>query len=113
MLTSSHYDCRAVASPTEALEILRSGKEVDLVLCGVIESLEDKLIESVAERFPDVPVVATGGQPVALFLQALHKGAYDFLPKPFGREQLLVVIDRALEYRRLKLENRAYARLLT
>jgi DNA-binding NtrC family response regulator len=43
-----------------------------------------------------------------LFLTALQKGAYDFIIKPFEREHLLAVVGRALEYRRLKLENRTY-----
>jgi putative nucleotidyltransferase with HDIG domain len=38
----------------------------------------------------------------------LRNGAYDYLLKPFEREQLLATVRRALENRRLKLENRAY-----
>jgi len=41
-------------------------------------------------------------------LQALRHGAYDYLPKPFEREQLLATVRRALENRRLKRENDAY-----
>ena len=37
-----------------------------------------------------------------------RNGAYDYLLKPFEREQLLATVRRALENRRLKLENRAY-----
>jgi DNA-binding NtrC family response regulator len=32
-------------------------------------------------------------------------GAYDFVLRPFEREQLIFAVKRALEYRRLKLEN--------
>lgn len=45
---------------------------------------------------------------MSLFTVALQYGAYDYLLKPFEREQLLNVVSRALEYRRLKLENRAF-----
>jgi len=41
-------------------------------------------------------------------LAAIRNGAYDYLLKPFEREQLLAIVRRALEHRRLKLENRAY-----
>jgi DNA-binding NtrC family response regulator len=38
---------------------------------------------------------------------------YDYLNKPFEREQLELKSHRALEYRRLRLENRAYGRFAT
>ncbi|MGC1450444.1 MAG: HD domain-containing phosphohydrolase, partial [Candidatus Sulfotelmatobacter sp.] len=39
---------------------------------------------------------------------AIRNGAYDYLLKPFEREQLLNTVSRALENRRLKVENRTY-----
>ena len=39
-------------------------------------------------------------------LAAIRNGAYDYLLKPFEREQLLNAVGRALENRRLKMENR-------
>src|SRR4029077_20794568 len=39
---------------------------------------------------------------------AIRNGAYDYLLKPFEREQLLATVSRALENRRLKIENRTY-----
>ena len=42
---------------------------------------------------------------------AIRNGAYDYLLQPFEEEQLLVIVRRALEYRRLKLENRALQNL--
>ena len=110
MLTLAHYECRTVASPKEVLDILRSGEEFELLFCGLLESLEEKLFERMAEEFPDVPVVvASACHDISLFLPALRKGAYDYLQKPFERSQLLFCLRRALEYRRLKLENRAYS----
>jgi DNA-binding NtrC family response regulator len=106
MLTSAGYECRWATSPTEAWDILRSEEAVELLLCKVMESLEDGLIERVVERFPDIPVVVWGARPIPMFLEAIRKGAYDYLPLPFEREQLLVIVRRALEFRHLKLENR-------
>jgi len=108
MLAADDYKCQQAASPKEALDILNSGEESHLLLCNLSESLETGLIERVTERFPDIPVVMTGAQPISLFLRALRMGAYDYLAVPFERELLLVVVRRAIEYRRLKLENRAY-----
>jgi response regulator RpfG family c-di-GMP phosphodiesterase len=52
-------------------------------------------------------VVVTATQNIGAVLADVRKGAYDYLLKPFAREQLLATVRRALEYRRLKLENRA------
>jgi len=45
---------------------------------------------------------------ISVALAAIRNGAYDYLLKPFEREQLLATVRRALENRRLKQENRAY-----
>jgi DNA-binding NtrC family response regulator len=79
-----------------------------LLLCGVMESSEDGLVERMTKQFPDIPVlVLSGCEEFSIFSPALRLGAYDYLVKPFEREQLLAVVRRALEYRHLKLENRA------
>ena len=108
LLTSAGYECRGATSPAEAWDILSSGEAVGLLLCKVVESLENKLIERVVERFPDIPVVVWGARPIPTFMLALRMGAYDYLSLPFERDQLLVIVRRALECRRLRLENREY-----
>ena len=49
-------------------------------------------------------VVITGYATVDSAVEAMKKGAYDFLPKPFSPDQLRLVVNRALEKRRLELE---------
>jgi len=67
------------------------------------------LLERTKEKYPDMPVVmVTAVHDISVALQAIRNGAYDYLLKPFEREQLLNTVRRALENRRLKLENRAY-----
>lgn len=54
---------------------------------------------------PDLPVIMiTGHGDVTLAVEAMRSGAYDFIPKPFSPEQLIEVVQRALEKRRLTLE---------
>jgi putative nucleotidyltransferase with HDIG domain len=53
-------------------------------------------------------VMVTAVHDISVALAAIRNGAYDYLLKPFEREQLLATVRRALENRRLKMENRAY-----
>ncbi|MGC8732659.1 MAG: sigma-54-dependent transcriptional regulator, partial [Halothiobacillaceae bacterium] len=56
---------------------------------------------------PELPVVLiTGHSDVAMAVQAMREGAYDFIPKPFTSATLTDVTRRALEKRRLVTENR-------
>jgi len=111
MLGGAQFQSRQAASGAEALSILESGEEFDLVLSDLMMAEMDgiALLERSKERFPDVPVVmVTAVHDLSVALQALRNGAYDYLLKPFEREQLLATVRRALEHRRLKRENDAY-----
>ncbi|AMK12774.1 MAG: sigma-54-dependent transcriptional regulator [Pseudodesulfovibrio sp.] len=56
---------------------------------------------------PHIPVVLfTGHGDIAMAVEAIQGGAYDFVEKPFDPEQIVETIKRALEKRRLVLENR-------
>src|ERR1700746_2810760 len=111
MLTTANYRCRQAASGMEALALLESGEEFELMLSDLMMANLDGigLLERTKERFPDMPVVmVTAVHDISVALTAIRNGAYDYLLKPFEREQLLASVRRALENRRLKLENRAY-----
>src|SRR5881396_390194 len=111
MLTSANFNCRQAASGMEALALLDSGEEFELMLSDLMMANLDGigLLEKTKERFPDMPVVmVTAVHDISVALAALRNGAYDYLLKPFEREQLLATVRRALENRRLKLENREY-----
>jgi response regulator RpfG family c-di-GMP phosphodiesterase len=111
MLGGAHFETRQAASGIEALAILESGEEFDLVLSDLMMAEMDgiALLERSKQRYPDMPLVmVTAVHDIQVALQALRKGAYDYLLKPFEREQLLASVRRALEHRRLKRENDAY-----
>jgi len=66
-----------------------------------------QLVERLAAVDPDLPVVMmTGHGDIAEAVEAMKRGAYDFLAKPFAAERLIETLHRALEKRTLVLENR-------
>jgi putative nucleotidyltransferase with HDIG domain len=110
-LASAHYHTRQAASGLEALALLESGEEFDLILSDLMMAEMDgiALLERAKEKFPDLPVVmVTAVYDISVALQAMRNGAYDYVLKPFEREQLLATVRRALENRRLKRENEEY-----
>jgi DNA-binding NtrC family response regulator len=79
----------------------------DLRLPGIDGS---SVVDAALERYPDIVViVVTGYGTVKDAVEAIKRGAADFVSKPFQIDELLLVLDAALEKRRLKSEN-AYLR---
>jgi putative nucleotidyltransferase with HDIG domain len=111
MLNQAGYHTRPAASGMEALELLDCGEDFDLILTDMMMPEMDgiALLERIKERFPDVPVVmVTAVHDISVALAAIRNGAYDYLLKPFEREQLLLMVRRAVENRSLKIENHNY-----
>ena len=111
MLSMAGYTCKQARSGMEALAILTSGEEFELMLSDLMMAELDGigLLERTKEKYPDMPVVmVTAVHDISVALAAIRNGAYDYLLKPFEREQLLNTVSRALENRRLKVENRTY-----
>jgi putative nucleotidyltransferase with HDIG domain len=68
-----------------------------------------KLLGELRLDDPDVPVImVTAMHDIAIALEAIRSGAYDYILKPFEKDQLHLSVRRALEHRRLVLENRTY-----
>lgn len=66
------------------------------------------LMRAALVRDPDLPVIlVTGHGDVDLAVQSMREGAYDFLEKPHAPARLIATLGRALDKRRLTLENRA------
>src|SRR5262249_52084490 len=79
----------------------------DLRLPGVDGSV---VVDAAVDRYPDiVAIVVTGYGTVKDAVEAIKRGAWDFVSKPFQIDELLHVLDAALEQRRLRSEN-AYLR---
>lgn len=65
------------------------------------------LMGRIREIDPDIPVILfTGHADVQLAVRAMREGAYDFVEKPFKAQHMVDVVTRAVDRRRLVLENR-------
>ena len=100
-----------VVSTTDPFEVegLLSTREFNLVITGLKMPLMDgiEVMEIVKRHDPDIPViVVTAFGTLEAAEEAVHQGAYDFITKPFRKEQILVAVDRALEWQRVIKENR-------
>jgi signal transduction histidine kinase len=92
----------------EGIGIARDAKPdialIDLKMPG-ISGME--IIEILSRDVPDtVLVMITGYATIVSAVEAIQKGTYDYLPKPFSPDQLRSVVRRAFEHRNLKIETR-------
>ncbi|MEP3430020.1 MAG: sigma-54 dependent transcriptional regulator [Roseibium sp.] len=107
-LELSGQDVYATGSPDDALE--RISREFYGVLVTDIRMPGTDgfaVMKRAFEIDPAMPVVLiTGHGDVPLAVEAMRAGAYDFMEKPFSVSRLASVVERALDKRRLVLENR-------
>jgi two-component system, NtrC family, C4-dicarboxylate transport response regulator DctD len=106
------FSVRAFSSGEQALRHLAADFD-GVVLSDVRMPHMDglKLFEHIRAIDADIPVILlTGHGDVLMAVQALKAGAYDFMTKPFPMDELVASLRRALQNRRLVLENRQLRR---
>ena len=102
------------SSGAEALAILEH-HQVDLIISDLIMPGMDgfELLRQVRERYAGIPtIVITAHGSVESAVEAMRRGAYDFLKKPSNPEQLQITIRRALDYLHVIRENEQIKGLL-
>jgi putative nucleotidyltransferase with HDIG domain len=110
LLEAQGYRCTACSNGRLALDSFR-GDTFDLVLSDIVMPEMDglKLLAELRAEEPDVPVImVTAMHDISIALEAIRAGAYDYILKPFEKDQLHLSVRRALEHRRLVIENRTY-----
>ncbi|MGC8763136.1 MAG: response regulator [Acidobacteriota bacterium] len=106
--SKTDHDVVTTNNPLE-LEELMARHTFSLVISDLKMLGRDGLevVQKVHELDATVPVVIiTAYGSLESAQEAIRKGAYDYITKPFRKEQVLIAIERALEWRRLILENR-------
>ena len=98
LLEQAGIDCRHVPDAPRALEALRA-RPVDVVITDLRMPGPSgvDLLEAIVERWPDIPVILlTAHGNVGVAVDAMKKGAADFLLKPFDREEILFTVRKHL-----------------
>jgi putative nucleotidyltransferase with HDIG domain len=110
LLEAQGFRCTTCANGRLGLEGFRKDT-FDLVLSDIVMPEMDglKLLAELRVDDPDVPVImVTAMHDISIALEAIRAGAYDYILKPFEKDQLYLSVRRALEHRKLVLENRTY-----
>jgi len=113
-LTSEGYAVQTAENGELAMEILDRGF-FDLALIDLNMPKVDgmTLLKFLVENHPDtVGIILTGYATIRNAVEAMKVGASDYLAKPVKMEEVLMVVQRAIEFRDLKRENIALKRQL-
>src|SRR5919106_4959536 len=115
LLTAAGYEVSGVPNATQATRALQR-QEFDLVLSDMKLGSESGLTVLQAARAlpsaPEVILITAFGTPAAA-VEAMRRGAYDYICKPFDNEELKLLVQKALEKRALRRENRQLRRSLS
>ena len=99
ILEYEKYQVELAENAKQAIELIR-GNEYDIILCDIKMPETDglELLPQLLEEHPDTPVVMISGHGnIDTAVEAIKKGAYDFIEKPLDLNRLLITIRNALD----------------
>jgi len=105
-LLSEKYDVFVAFNGKSALDMIIP-KEIELVISDLVMPEIDGigLLEKIKEKAPNIPVIILTGQgTVTNAVEALKKGASDFIEKPLQIDKLLVTIENIFKIRELSMK---------
>jgi DNA-binding NtrC family response regulator len=117
-LAEEGYETTAADNGAEALKLLKS-RDFDLLLSDLMMPGMDgiQLLRAALEIDPQlVGIITTGQGTISTAVEAMKVGAFDYVLKPFNLQTMLPILSRAMEVRRLRVENirlRGYVERLT
>lgn len=108
ILTSSGFNVVEADSVEQAILLLKTSM-IDIIFSdwklGTLSGID--LLNYCQKNMPDLGfVIATAYGTINHAVEALQKGADDYLPKPFKRQELLLTIDKALKAKNLRAQNK-------
>jgi DNA-binding NtrC family response regulator len=109
-LEDTGYQVVAASSGEQALRKMNE-QQIEVVLLDIgmpgISGME--VLQQISTKWPETCVImVTGLDDANTAVKALKLGAYDYITKPFNRDDVMLAIRRGLEKRRLEFENENY-----
>lgn len=112
-LTQEGYEVSQFPLATSALKFFGDSErlargELDVVISDIQmpEMTGLEFVDSMKQSYPEIPVVlATAFGSVETAITAIRKGSYDYIVKPFKLAEVLLTLERAIEFRRLNRDN--------
>ena len=108
ILKEEGFETLTANSGEEALQILRDS-DIDLVLTDMkMPSMDGiELLESIKDKDSDLPVIMmTAHGTVEKAVEAMQKGAYNYIMKPFNNKRLIIYVNKAIAIYRVIKENK-------
>ena len=105
---SEEYTVYSASNGQEALDIIEKGEPVDVILSDLMMpglTGLDILDRINALQYKAVVILITGQGTIDTAVQAMKLGAYDYLVKPIHLDRLSLLIEKAIENKRIKEEN--------
>jgi len=102
------FHAYAVSSAEEAFQVIAT-QNIDVVLldCRLPGANGNDALATLKQHRPDLTViVVTGFGTVQSAVQAMKEGAYDYVTKPFSKDELTLLLERVVNHLKLKSENR-------
>lgn len=103
------YQVVTVNNPLEVPGLIKDGG-FDLLISDLTMPQMDgmELLDQVHRIDPQLPyIILTAYGTVDSAIEAMRKGALDYITKPFRQEQILLIVEKAMKFRRLQKENQA------
>jgi len=106
LMDKTGYEVVTTNNPLEVNKLLQES-HFDLVVTDLKMPLVDgiDLVDIIKKIDPGLPIIIiTAYGTIETAEEAIQKGAYDFITKPFRKETILITIKRALEWKRMQGE---------
>ncbi|OGP70089.1 MAG: histidine kinase [Deltaproteobacteria bacterium RBG_13_58_19] len=106
LMDRTGYEVETTNNPLEVSKLLQE-QHYDLVVTDLKMPLVDgidliDIIKKIDDKIPIIIITAYGTIETAE--EAIQKGAYDFITKPFRKENILITIKRGLEWKKMQGE---------
>src|ERR1035437_1274823 len=109
-LARAGHKAVTTGDPLEALALVRQHRPACVITDLKMPKMDGiELLQKIRAEQPDMPVILmTAFATISTAVQAMKLGAFDYVQKPFESDEILVVVERAIQHGQLVAENQAF-----